>query len=106
MSAFDPSRTFNDEASPHIRASFGQHLNACGRLPGTAIRASRIHGRTGDTAVTEYAALVRAKPEYYRGKAEESRELSKRCDDPTTRANLLDVAEQYERLADKADREG
>ena len=49
---------------------------------------------------------MRAKPEYYRGKAEKSRELSKRCDDPTTRANLLDVAEQYERLADKADREG
>lgn len=50
--------------------------------------------------------LMRVKPEYYRQKAKNSRDLAKKCEDGTTRANLLDVAEQYEQLAAKAEQEG
>ena len=47
---------------------------------------------------------MQAKPGYYRDQTKKSRELAQRCEDPDTRLHLLGVAEQYEVLADKAER--
>jgi len=46
---------------------------------------------------------VKAKPEYYRQQARLSRELANRARDKNIVAHLLNVAEQYEKLAKEAD---
>ncbi len=60
----------------------------------------------GNLLAAGYDAAMRAKPDYYRAEADRSREIAKRCGDAATRAHLLDVAAQYEKLAEKAERGG
>jgi hypothetical protein len=47
--------------------------------------------------------IVKAQPEYYREQAAKSRRLAKRIDDPEMRSHMLQVAEQYDKLADEAE---
>jgi len=49
---------------------------------------------------------VSGKSAYYREQAVRSRRLAKRIDDPEIRAHMLQVAEQYDKLADEAEAEG
>lgn len=42
---------------------------------------------------------MRAKPEYYRSQAIRTRELAERAKEKDIKANLLEVAERYDRLA-------
>lgn len=49
---------------------------------------------------------MRAKPEYYREQAAQSRRLAKRIDDPEIRSHMLQVAEQYDKLAEEAEAKG
>lgn len=83
-------------------------------------RADEGEQRTAVSAVeTEFAAKaiiayaraqggrgVKVEPEFYREQAEKSRALANRSEDPDTRAHLLGVAEQYEKLARDAEASG
>ena len=46
---------------------------------------------------------MRAKSEYYRAQAIRTRELAKRAKEKAIMANLLEVAERYDHLADSAE---
>jgi len=46
-----------------------------------------------------------ATPKHFREQADHARKLAQKAEDGTTRANLLDVARQFERLAEKAEAE-
>lgn len=48
-------------------------------------------------------APVRIDPNYYREKARQTLELSKRAQDHETKSYLREVAKEYERLADEAE---
>jgi hypothetical protein len=49
---------------------------------------------------------MRVKPEYYRTQAKLSRELAETASDEELKETLLNVAEQYDRLAEDAERKG
>ena len=49
---------------------------------------------------------MRAKPKHYRQLAEQSRKLAKGITDAEAKAHLLEVATQYEKLAEQAALEG
>lgn len=48
---------------------------------------------------------MRAKSDYYRVQATRTRELAARAKEKAIKANLLEVAERYDHLADAANRE-
>jgi len=47
---------------------------------------------------------MRAKPEYYRQQAIRTRELATRAKEKDLKANLLEVAERYDHLAESAEK--
>jgi hypothetical protein len=49
---------------------------------------------------------MRVKPDYYRKQAKLSRELAENAPDEELRKTLLEVADQYDRLAEDAERKG
>ena len=50
----------------------------------------------------EYSSVMPRTPEHYRAEAERCRRMAQDILDSDTRANLLDVARQYDKLADEA----
>jgi len=50
-------------------------------------------------AIPDYVCMMRPKPEYYRELAKHSRKLAGRISNAEAKAHLLDVARQYDKLA-------
>jgi hypothetical protein len=68
----------------------------------------RIAAAGGNAAATEAPIMQQIKPptaEVYRIRAQRTRDLIPHMETPTTRANLLRMAEQYEHLAQQVERQ-
>ena len=66
-------------------------------------RTSREAVGLGGTKKEQYDAPMGQDAQYYRQRAEESRTMAENARSSEARATLLDIAEQYERLARKAE---